>query len=285
VRNDPSQPPIPNEPFGVFADAINGFAMVTHLSNGAVTLIDSRPDNPAQVVDIKLGLFIADALGTRAATGIAGRTPGTVDNIVYVGSRTEDRIQTFTVGRVSDLPNNPEDPPGQQAHRTPAYLLTGNFFFLDSVGNSGTGSSSDTRSLMFSPTGDRLYVVNRAPPTLQIYDTSLSSTGVPRNVAVGASDICRQASTVAVLGTDEAERAYVTCFQDGQLYVVDPRGQSQVEDIITVGRGPYGVAAVKGRSQLVISNFLEHTLAVVDVAPGSPTRNRVVLRIGRPVAP
>jgi DNA-binding beta-propeller fold protein YncE len=277
VRNDPNMSSIPNEPFGVFADSANGFAMVTHQSSGAVTLVDSRPDQAAQIVDIKAGLFASDSIGVRAATGIAGRTPGTVDNIVYVGSRTDDRIQTLTVGRVSTKPNNPQE------DLVPAYLLTGNFFFLNAVGGPVTGGSSDTRSLQFSPTGNRLYVVNRNPPTLQIYDTSPSPTGVPRNVAAGASDICRQASTVAVFGAGDAERAYVTCFQDGQLYIVDPRGQSQVEDIITVGRGPYGVAAVTApdRAQLFISNFLENTLAVVDVRPDSPTRNRVVLRIGQ----
>jgi DNA-binding beta-propeller fold protein YncE len=84
----------------------------------------------------------------------------------------------------------------------------------------------------------------------------------------------------------------VTCFQDGQIYVVDPHGQSKVEDIITVGRGPYGIVAATGvnpaanmQKQLFISNFLEDTIAVVDVTPSSKTRNRVVLRIGVPRAP
>jgi YVTN family beta-propeller protein len=86
------------------------------------------------------------------------------------------------------------------------------------------------------------------------------------------------------LGPDAGERAYVTCFQDGQVYVVDPRGQSQVEDIVTVGRGPYSIAAAKDLKQLFVSNYLEDTIAVIDVDPASPQRNRVVLRIGQPRA-
>jgi hypothetical protein len=80
---------------------------------------------------------------------------------------------------------------------------------------------------------------------------------------------------------------------------VDPTGQSQVEDIISVGRGPYGAVALTGgvddrthipkRPQLVVSNFLEDTLAVIDLSPisdpESSKRNRVVLRIGKPRAP
>ena len=57
------------------------------------------------------------------------------------------------------------------------------------------------------------------------------------------------------------------------------------EDIFTVGRGPYAVVASKGRKKLFITNFLEDTIAVVDVTPGASTRNRVVLRIGEPKPP
>jgi YVTN family beta-propeller protein len=217
--------------------------------------------------------------GFRGATGVAGRTPGVDGDIIYVGSRSEDRIQTFTVGR--------------PVNNAPPYLLPSDFFFLDAVG-SNTGGSTDTRGMQFSPAGDRLYVVNRRPPSLQIFDTSLDESGFPRNVASGASDICRQASTVTAFGAGavagDGERAYVTCFQDGQVYVVDPRGQSQVEDIITVGRGPYAVVGATlsespALSVVFVSNFLEDTIAVVDVTPTSANRNRVVLRIGTPRAP
>jgi hypothetical protein len=296
------------EPFGVFADAgpagtdgtyAHGFAVVTHLTSGAVTLIDSPGNGDAHIADTELGVFAADVNGFRGATGVAGRTPGVDGDIIYVGSRSEDRIQTFTVGR--------------PVNNAPPYLLPSDFFFLDAVG-SNTGGSTDTRGMQFSPAvdpltkvplGDRLYVVNRRPPSLQIFDTSLDESGFPRNVASGASDICRQASTVTVFDADpdadpdpdpdpddrEGERAYVTCFQDGQVYVVDPRGQSQVEDIITVGRGPYAVvgatlpAIPEPLSLLFVSNFLEDTIAVIDVTPTSPNRNRVVLRIGTPRAP
>lgn len=291
VRNDPDILPIPDEPFGVFADPGppgsggdfgRGFAMVTHLTDAAVTLIDSPANGNAQIADVAKNLFAADpTTGLRGATGITGRPVGVDGDLVYVGSRSEDRIQTFTVGR----PVNDALP----------YLLPSAFFFLDSVGgNPGVGSSSDTRGMQFSPTGDRLYVVNRRPPSLSIFDTSIGAGGSPLNVPSGASDICRQASTLKVFDAGAGERAYVTCFQDGQIYVVDPRGQSQVEDIITVGRGPYSVTAASyqpmnpmlpQRSLLFVSNFLEDTIAVVDVTPTSANRNRVVLRIGKPRAP
>jgi DNA-binding beta-propeller fold protein YncE len=267
VLNDADLASIPEEPFNVFADSAGEFAMVTHLTTGAVTLIDSPKDSDrVQVTDVLGGIFAADPLnGIRGATGIVGRLPNAPNDIIYVGSRSEDRIQTFTVGR----PVNGAAP----------FLLPGNWFFLDSVGINN-GQSSDTRGMAASVDGSRLYLVNRRPPSLQVWDTSLSAAGFPKNNALGATDICRQGSTVAISGSGDDERAYVTCFQDGQVFVVDPRGDVDVEDIILVGRGPYAAAAAKAANLLLVTNFLEDTVALVDTAPGSKTHNRVVLRIG-----
>jgi DNA-binding beta-propeller fold protein YncE len=174
-----------------------------------------------------------------------------------------------------------------------AYLLPGTFFLLDAVGTM-SGSSGDSRAIQFSADGNRLYLVNRAPPSLQVYDTSLGTTGTPNNRLLGTSDVCREGSAVAVAGTGADERVYVTCFGDGQIYAVNPFGQSQVEDIISVGRGPYAVDVLSTPNPspmpptpryLFVSNFLEDTIAVIDIAPNSPTRHRVVLRIGTPSTP
>jgi len=267
VMNDADQPGLPEEPFGVYADTAGEFAMVTHLSSGAVTLIDSPRQGTVQITDVLTGIFAADSrTGRPSATGVAGRLPNAPGNIVYVGSRSEDRIQTFTVGRpVNDAP---------------PYMLPGEWFFLNAAGGY-SGGSSDTRGMAFSADGSRLYLVNRMPPTLQVFDTSIGPTGVPRNTPIGVTDICRQASTVAISGSGDTERAYVTCFQDGQIFAIDPRGRVSVEDIILVGRGPYSVAAAGARNKLFVTNFLEDTIAVIDIEPGSPTRNRVVLKIGK----
>lgn len=264
VHNAPDLGVLPDEPFSVFADSDNNFAVVTHLATGAVTLIDSPAGGNATIADVATGVFAADAAGLRGSTGVAGRRAnGTT--VVYVGSRSEDRIAMFTVGR----PGNAEP-----------YLLPSNYFFLRSTVGGNAGASSDTRGMAFSPAGDRLYVVNRRPPSLQVYDTSLTSTGFPSNTGIAATDICPQASAVAVMDAGNGDRAYVPCFQDGELYVVDPMGHSSVEDIISIGRGPYAVAVAPSRKKVYVTNFLEDTIAVVDVDPQSPMHNRVTLRIG-----
>ena len=302
LDNNPDLLPLPNEPFSVFAHTIPafdsrglpappqfGFALVTHLGTGSVTLINAPAnDDDVQISDVINNVFAPDlVLGTgRGASSIAGLKlttspsvpgdPTVADELIYVASSTEDRIQTFTVA---------------QRNNVASYMLPGSYFFLNSVGN-GAGNSVDTRGLTFSPSGDQLYLVNRMPPSVQIYDTSIGPTGIPRNEPVGSSDVCRQASTLAVadFGTQVGNRIYVTCFQDGQVYVVDPTGQSKVEDIISVGRGPYAAVVVSGKNPsdkplLLVSNFLEDTIAVIDLSLDSPKRNRVVLRIGRPRTP
>ncbi len=263
VHNDPDLASIPDEPFDAYADSSGQFAVVTHLTTGAVTLIDSPIGGTATVGDVAQGLFAADPLtGLRGATGIAARPNS---GIIYAASRGEDRIQTLTVGR----------PP----NAAPPYLVPGNYFFLNTIGNNA-GSSVDSRGVAFSTTGDRMYLINRRPPSLQIYDTSMSSTGYPRNMGIGGTDICRQASQLAVMDPGDGERVYVTCFQDGQIYIIDPRGLSMVEDIVLVGRGPYSVVASPTHKKVYVTNFLEDTIAVIDVSPTSKFRNRVVLRIG-----
>jgi DNA-binding beta-propeller fold protein YncE len=259
--------PIREEPFSVFADTAGQFAIVTHLTTGAITLIDSPRTGNATISDMVEGVFLADQnTGARGATGVVGRNPLADNDIIYVGSRAEDRVATLTVAR--------------PVNGTPPYFLVGDFFFLD-VGNT-SGGSKDTRGMAFSQGGDRLYLANRRPPSLQIFDTSIGIEGAPANAALGVVDICRQASTVAVADTGLGDRVYVSCFQDGQVYIIDPSGAPHTEDIIIVGRGPYATVAAKGRKKLYVTNFLEDTIAVVDIAPDSPTRNRVVLRIGIP---
>jgi DNA-binding beta-propeller fold protein YncE len=266
--NDDVDQPIKEEPFSVFADTAGQFAVVTHLTTGAVTLIDSPRDGNAIITDMVEGAFLPDPnTGARGATGVVGRTPLANDDLIYVGSRAEDRIMTFSVGR--------------PVNNSPPYLLPESWFFLNEVGGT-TGGSTDTRGMAFSQNGERLYLVNRRPPSLQIFDTSVDASGAPKNTPVGATDMCRQASTVTVADTGDGDRVFVSCFQDGQIYVVNPNGFPHAEDIVTVGRGPYSVVAATSRKKLYVTNFLEDTIAVIDIAAGSPTRNRVVLRIGIP---
>lgn len=262
--------PFTTEPFALYVNSTAGFAMVSHLTTGSVTLVDlpttDLASSPPRLTDRVGGLFSSDpvTLATGAAS-VVGRSPGSPDDIVYLTSRTDDRVVMFTVARDRNA-------------RVP-YLVPSDQWFLDAVGVN-SGFSADARAAAFSADGSRYYVVNREPPSLQIYDTSTGPTGAPQRTALAATDLCREAANISLVDAGDGDRAFVSCFRDGEVYVVDPRGLASVEAIVTVGRGPFGVAASVPRKLLFVSDFLEDTVAVIDIDPTSPTRYQVVLRLG-----
>lgn len=261
LREDSGLGSIPDEPFGLYVDGANGYVLITHLTQGAVSLADAPTDGrPPQLVDALGGVFRPNPnTGAQGAVGAAGRRPGDPSDRVYVTSRSESRVQIFTVPRVGGLP----------------VLVPAEFFFLANV-----RPSDDARGIAFRDDGRRAYVVNRNPPMLHVLDTSEDEHGVPINRLRAAIELCPRAANLAVADLGRGERVYVACFQNGQIWVVDPEG-AEVESIIDVGRGPQTIVVAEGRRKLYVTNFLEDTIAVVDLEPGSVTENRVVLRLGR----
>lgn len=263
LRNDTDFVGLTEEPFGLFVDSANGYALITHLSTGTVTLADAPPDGSAPILaDALGGLFAPDPVSNiRGAVGVAGRAPGSEFDTMYVTSRSEARVQMLYVIRpaLSSFPT----------------VVSAGFFFLTEV-----QPADDSRGIAFSQNGDRMFVVNRDPPLIHVVDTSLSEVGVPRNKFLGGIEVCREASNLVVGDVGRGDRIYVGCFQDGQIWVIDPSG-FVVDAITEVGRGPTAVVLSTTRNLLFVTNFLEDTIAVVDLAPGSVTENRVVLRLGR----
>ncbi len=265
MRNDLDLDVIPSEPFGIFVDSGNGYAVVSHLSTGTVSLVDAPTDGSAPMVADAIGGLFAVNPNTlaRGATGVAGRQPGSPSDLVYVTSRAESRVQMLHVYRPD------------QADAFPT-LVPSNYFFLDRV-----LPSDNSRGIAFSDDGNRAHVVNRDPPMLLTVDTSLGADGFPRNQLLSAVEICPQAALVAMADVGRGERAFVSCFRDAQVWVVDPVS-SVVESIVSVGSGPHALGVAPSRQLLLVANFLEDTVSVIDLAPGSATENRVVLRLGRP---
>lgn len=263
MRNDLSLPTLFDEPFGIYVDSTNEYAMVTHLTSGAVSLVDAPADgSEPMIADALSGLFAANASGVRGAVGVAGRAPGDDFNLLYVTSRSESRVQTLYVTRIG----------GPDALPT---IVASDFFFLRNV-----QPSDDSRGITFNAAGDRAFIVNRDPPMLLVVDTSVDADGRAKNELTDAVEICTQAANVVVADAGNGERVYVSCFRDGQVWVIDPTS-GDVEAVINVGRGPHSLRALPNNRMLMVANFLEDTVNVIDLTPGSPTQNRVALRLGR----
>jgi len=278
LHDDPDLPTIADEPFGLFVDSGNasrdGYVVVTHLSNGAVSLASAPYDGGApELADAIAGLFQADAsTGVRGTTGVAGRLPGSENDRIYVTSRTDTRVQTLIVVQPPAVPVATGEPEVEPPQLVPAE----SFLMSAAVGNGAVGSSTNGRGIGFSGDGNTAYIVNRLPPMLHIIDTSMTG-GTPRNEFVAAVEICPQGSNLTVAG----DRVFVACFANGQIWSIDPTG-AVVDAIIDVGRGPNALVASPDGNRLYVTNNLEDTVAVIDLTPESKTRNQVVLRLGRP---
>jgi hypothetical protein len=262
MRNDDTLGPLAAEPFGLYVDSAAGYAVATHLIGGAVSLIDAPTSGDAPMITDGLGNVFAPDPVTRisSALGVAGRQPGVPGSRLYVTSRSEERVQVFTVARIDDgLP----------------VLVPAEFFFLR-----GVSPSDDGRGIQFDDDGNRAYVLNRSPATLQVLDTSVGPSGVPRNELIEPIEICGDSSNLVVGDLGRGPRVFISCFRDGQVWAVDPVA-GEVDAIIDVGRGPQSLALSESRQQLYVTNFLEDTVAVVDLAPESVTEDRVVLKLGR----
>jgi DNA-binding beta-propeller fold protein YncE len=248
------------EPFEVFVDSDDQFAVITHLQRAAVSLITTPVDGTPALVDEMSNLFSGDSLGVQAAIGVAGRQVADAQGtLVYVTSRTDNRIQILSVA------------PGQDAGQ--ARLVPAGFFFLDSV-----EPSTDSRGIAFNADGTRAYVANRNPPMLHVLDTATTPEGTPRNEIHANVELCRDPANLVAGDPGGGTRVYVACFPEGQVWAIDPE-VGVVEAIITTGSGPHALAMDEQRKRLYVANFLDHSLAVIELDPASPVRNQVVLRL------
>ena len=181
LRNDEDLIGLPDEPFGLFVDSLNGYVVLTHLSNGAVSVANAPPGGGDPILSDAVGnLFLSGEDGSRGAVGVAGRVPGSQNDRIYVTSRREARVQTLIVQRGrGNLPS----------------LLPAEYFFMRGT----VFPSSDGRGIAFSQDGNRAYIVNRVPAMLHIFDTSLDPLGVPRNEFISSVEICAEASNLEIV--------------------------------------------------------------------------------------
>jgi hypothetical protein len=269
---------IPSEPFalsydeGARADGTTFRRLVvSHLSPGQVTVLDAS--STPFVSTVSAPLFSPDGAGRRGAFSIAPRQAGVENSLFYATTTTAPRLQTFRIDSRDGVV--PADP----------VTLTGLF-----------AANSDYRQLAFEPGGNRAFLTLGAPPSLLVLDTrvrpELGSPSLPVNQPIDAVSVCPGPSNVVLRPTvdpatgEARSRLFVVCFQTGQVMEVDP-DHPRVLETITVGRGPNQLVFDDGgrRPRAYVAHFLESTIGVIDLEPGSPTERRLVARLGLPIPP
>lgn len=146
--------------------------------------------------------------------------------------------------------------------------------------------ASDFRALAFGDGGNLLYVGARNPSAVLVIDTSLGDDGLPKNELVGRVDVDLTPQQIRVVETPLGELVYVADFENASVHVIDPAllDSGTARTAIRVGQGPFGVtsATVNGAPRLIVTNFVEDTLSVIDLDPESPTFHRELYRVGAP---
>ncbi len=259
---DDKKLPFTDEPFSVHVDGENGYVLMSHLSAGVVTLASAPRDGaPPVLSDAVSNLFPTPSFsGQVGALGIAGRTPGQPGNLIYVTSRTHPTVPTLVVSDLGGL----------------LRLSQGPVFTLARL-----RGSSNARDIVFREDGNRAFILNRDPPALHVIDTSLDESGTPKNDLVRAISLCTQPARLAVGTVGGRERVYVSCFDVGEVWVIDPDAGERIAFTL-VGRGPNAVTLVdfEGTPRLIVGNVLEDTLSILDLTPGSDFENGVIMKLG-----
>ena len=153
---------------------------------------------------------------------------------------------------------------------------------------------ADIRGILFSADRPEAYVLHRndsdnltSPAAIVVLDRHPLADGTPANTPVDILEVCGGPTSMQMHDAGRGNRIYVTCYDDGEIYVVDPDALV-VTARIDVGAGPTSLVfptrdpPTPDPGVAYLASYANSHLSVIDVAPGSPTENHVVLRIGLP---
>jgi hypothetical protein len=270
---------LPDEPYALAVDEAARVLFVGHLRGGSISLIDLGDDtslNTPDLVQIYSGVLPGDANGSQGVTSLTVRTPGCA-GAIYATSRFVPVVGSFVVYGLDGSCGASFDRVG---NRSIAIVGTGQILPTGLVG-------AETRGVEFvrpetTAAADRIFILQRTPPALVALDANTLTPFAVVEVCQGPTNLVQQ--------TDTAGRAvalFVTCFDAGQVYVVDP-WVPRVRSIIPVGRGPITTvlppididASAASANRAYIVGFGANNVAVLDLDPTSRTRDRVIQRIG-----
>ena len=148
---------------------------------------------------------------------------------------------------------------------------------------------ADIRGILFSADRPEAYVLHRNdaeaptnPSAIVVLDRHLLADGTPSNTPVDILEVCGGPTAMQMHKSGRGNRIYVTCYDDGLIYVVNPDALVATA-VIDVGSGPTSlVFPNRDPGVAYVASYANSHLSVIDIAPGSPTENHVVLRIGLP---
>lgn len=277
--------PLPEEPHSLAVDDALGALYVGHLGSpvgaqvdvGGVSVIDvCAPERERpRLADVNRALFPGARF--QGITSLTLAEPGNPNAPIFATARFTSEVLELT-------------PRGFEGASCAAGrdigVVAGNRFVSAAFLPAGV----DLRGFLLSPDGQRGYILHRRgsvadPSALVVIDRRPDSRGAPVNRPTDVIEVCGGPTEMVWHDAGRGPRIFVTCFEGGQIYVIDP-SLPAVEGVVDVGRGPSRMVFPPSRvgqpSVSYVAGFADSNIAVIDLQPGSPTEYRVVQRIGFP---
>jgi hypothetical protein len=290
VGNTESPIHVPDEPYALTLDETKDLLYVgnlrgdtMHPNTGGISLFDvsrAEPRSPPTFIGPSASFFNPDGNGLFGITSLTLRDTGDVYASSRYGTNVVNVIASFGPGAICDR-TMISLIAGSDVYTSPLFggEIRGIQFLPDPKGVPGEGSAQQ-------PEASRAFVLQRVPPALLVFDASTD----PRAFGNFASDVletCAGPTFLQAYDSGEGTRLYVSCFDQGQIYVFDPYVPKLI-NVINAGRGPAGLAFPRTlrpdrpAALAYIVGFSANDVPVLDLTPMSPTQYHVVQRIGFP---
>lgn len=320
LRNDPDLPAMSRDPFNLLVSpsanmpGAERFAYVSHLSTPELTLVDldgvvgadGRKTGDPSIVDQAFvfalgssspgGFGLAErpcfALG-EGPNGDADPDPNdpAVTNrcrrpLLYGAHRWTRVLQMVTTasadpgeGRTCAADADAIEQPG--AVVCDARVRGELTIVTPGLDPGGGGLLEVFGSLQFADErGDELFVVQTNPGALLRFDTSLDERGEPANVLGGTPvELCQEPTSLAIHDDGEIRLGLVTCFRSGYVAIIDLDRMQLLREVVA-GTGPHAIQVDDARGVAYVSNSLEKTISVIDLAVERSTRFTEIARLG-----
>jgi hypothetical protein len=296
---------LPDEPYALQLDVTRDLLYVGHLrgtvataNSGGISLFDitnasktGDESRPPTFLKPSGSVFPADANGNFGVTSLMMK-----GDRLYATSR----YTPMATGVVVSMPA-PSCAAMQQTNDF-AVIPTSDTYVSPLFG-------AETRGIQFlprrqppgaAPTPERAFVLQRTPPALISFDAAMGEEpGIFGNFPSDVIEVCQAPTFLQKDRTSDEEAAgaddallYVSCFDQGQVYLIDPRVPRLV-GIVDVGRGPAGLefaptkvkvgtTTVTKRRVAYVVGFGSNSVGVLDLEPGSETQYHIIQRIGFP---
>ena len=303
---------LPEEPHSLALDQALGILYVSHL-----TITVNRQVVGGGISTINIGSLLDPNAPNVVGSLLDPNAPNVINSIARVVFPTslDQGVTALTLNKPGD-PNDPNDPnyllfavartspditgmvlqcQNKGQHCDPNDLTSRDLSLVPGeqiTSSAFLPSGTDVRGFLLSPDGNQAYVLHRNSPdvststdpaALIVLDRTPDLNDEPANRTSAILEICAGASHMQFHDAGRGNLLYITCFEGGQIYVVDPKAPL-VKAIIEAGHGPTALTFSPTDPIAFVADYADNDVAVIDLEPGSPTEYMVVQRLGFPHA-